>query len=215
MTFNFSNQIITCGPFVGSFLEEITTFRPFVNWVQTNLIHEDLFVLTHNNRKFLYDCKVLPIFEQFSIDDSKFMDHRNKDIDSRLYKLIHQSLSKDIARTTGYTQKEIISLMNKYPKNKIQISYYNKTFKPIVHPAIDTDLQDYVVFIPCKTEKRKVLQDVLFYLQAHYNVVVLGDNATHFQDINYFDTYAKILDRYRHMVSVINNAKMVVCPVGG
>jgi hypothetical protein len=82
------DKIITCGPFVGSFFEEMINFRPFVQWVESNLIYDDLFVFTHFNRSFLYNKNVIPIYEQYSFDDSRQKNHLNQDISSNLYTMI-------------------------------------------------------------------------------------------------------------------------------
>jgi hypothetical protein len=162
----------------------------------------------------LYNEKVVPIYEQYSIDDTKFHEHRNDDINSRLYTLIQQSLNKDITKTTGYTQKEIIPLLNKYPKNKIQISNYNKLYTSITTPDIDIGIDNYVVVIPEKNENKSVLEKIISHLQNKHTVIILGDSEIHFQELNFIDTYPKMLNMYQYIMNVINKAKMVVCPVG-
>lgn len=122
------NKTITCGPFVGSFFEEILTFRPFVQWIEQNIVYDDLFVFTHFNRSFLYERNVVPIYEQYSLDDSKQKHHLNDDISPELYTIIWKTLRNDVVRITDTQPKDILSLFNKYPKNRVKVSMLNKTF---------------------------------------------------------------------------------------
>lgn len=47
--------VLVFGPFVGDFISEITTFRPYVRWAQEVVAHKRSIVNTHSNRKFMYE----------------------------------------------------------------------------------------------------------------------------------------------------------------
>lgn len=207
-------RIITCGPFVGSFFEEITNFRPFVQWVERNLVYDDLFVFTHLNRKFLYDNNVIPIWEQYSLDDGKQHHHLNHDINQKLYNMISKSLRNDVLRITGSQPKEIISLFSKYPKNRIRTLLFNKQFNRISNDSDMTSLKDTIAYIPSKQHNKKKLKQVLTHLQNNYNVIVLGDSKIHFHELNYLNnSYVMWVDMFYFIVQIIGNVKAVICPV--
>jgi len=194
---------LTCGPFVGSFLEEIFVFRPFVQWIQKNIIYKNMFVFTHSNRSFMYDSYVIPVYEQYSVDDSKFYYHKHLDINTKLYNIISKSLKRDMLRITGENARNIVSLFDRYSKTRINISYYNKIFNQIPIPNINIDIKDYVLFIPNKITSNKKTKKILTYLQNKHNVIILDDII--FEDC---------LDIYRYIIKIINDAKFIICPVG-
>ena len=115
------NKTITCGPFVGSFFEEIQNFRPFVQWVSKNLVYDDIFVFSHYNRKYLYEENMIHIYEQYSLD-YKTSFHKNDDISLKLYNMIFKTLRKNVVDISDMKLKNVVSLFNKYPKNRIRTS---------------------------------------------------------------------------------------------
>jgi hypothetical protein len=176
-------------------------------------MYDDLFVFTHFNRSFLYERNVVPIYEQYSLDDNKQKHHLNEDISSELYNIILKTLKNDVIRITNIQPKDVISLFNKYPKNRIKVSALNKRFNKISDDREQLK-KDYIVFIPCKKHPVKKLKLMLKHLQDKYNAVVLGDSKIHFQDLNYLNTnYELSFDMYNVIVNVISNAKAVICPL--
>jgi hypothetical protein len=104
--------------------------------------------------------------------------------------------------------------MNKYPKNKIRVSLYNKQFNKVKDSTRMSFLKDTIAFIPHKSQSKKKLKHVLNHLQSQYNVVVLGDSKIHFNNLNYLNSnYKMILDMYHNIIKIINNVKAVICPL--
>jgi hypothetical protein len=146
----------------------------------------------------MYNTNIIPIYEQYSIDDTKFYFHKHKDINANLYNIITKTLKKDVLRITGENVRNIISLFDKYSKTRINISYYNKTFNPIPIPNIIFNKKNYVLFIPIKSNKKN--KKILTHLQKYYKVVVLDD------------LLKDCIDIYEYIIKIIDNAIFVVCP---
>lgn len=212
-----SGKIIVIGPFVGSFFEEIINFRPLVHWISKNILYDDIFIISHFNRDFLYNDVMIPIYEQYSIDDSKLKDHRNLDISNRLYNLISKSLKNDIIRATGHQPKEIVDICNKYPKNKSKISLLNQSFNKIDTPLdIEVNIsKDTVAFIPDKSESITKLKKVLNHLQKTYNVIVIGDSNIYFKDLSLLNSEYMLLYTYKYIIHILSKVQAVVCPLSG
>lgn len=172
-------NIISCGPFVGSFFEEIMNFRPVVNWVEKSLEFNDIFIMTHKNRSFLYDKNIIPIFSQFSMDDSLYDKYKHKLIDKRLYNIIYKTLLKSIPNKDN---KKIINYLDSY-KNNVFFSKYQKIFKPI---KINNKVKNnYIVFIPSKIDNLELLYKIYEFLKNNYeNVIVIGDSSVFLQKEN-------------------------------
>jgi len=174
-------------------------------------------VFSHFNRTFLYDENVVPIYEQYSIDDSKLKYHRNLDISNRLYNMILKSLRNDIISTTGYNTKEIVNIYNKYPKNRVKLSLLNKSFNKIKIPNdIDVKIpKKTIAFIPDRKESKSKLKRILHHLQDNYNVIVIGDSNIYFQELNDLNKKnSMILYLYKYLIAVLNKVDAVICPLG-
>lgn len=202
------DKTITIGPFVGSFFEEIMNFRPFVQWVSENLIYNDIFVFSHHNRRFLYKENMIHIYEQYSVD-YKTSFHKNNDISLELYNFIFKNLKKEVTKISDVKLKDVISLFNKYPKNRIKTSLLNKKFNEIDIPEIDIDLpDDFVIFIPYKHKNNNILR----HLQNIYKNVIIIDNG---------NIYHKCLNKnfdmierwYEYCIYIMSKSKMVICPL--
>jgi len=206
-------KILTCGPFVGSFFEEIWNFRPFVQWVSKNIVYDDLFVLSHYNSKFLYDENLVHIPKQYSFYH-KTCYHLNEDMTFDLYKHISRKLKTEISVNKKYKPKDIIQLSNKYTKNRIKISILNKYYKKISVPDVSVLLKDFIVYIPTKNEDEEKIKKIYNYLSNNYNVVIIGDNI-YYEDENFINNKYDMLDRkYEYILKILSLTKMVVCPVG-
>jgi hypothetical protein len=146
----------------------------------------------------MYDVHVIPIYEQYSIDDSKCYLHKHKDINTNIYNIITKTLKKDVLRITGDNVRNIVSLFDRYSQTRINISYYNKNFNPIPIPNIEINIKDYVLFIPTKSNKKN--KKILTHLQKYYKVVLLDD------------LLKDCIDVYEYIIKIIDNAMFVVCP---
>jgi hypothetical protein len=209
-----NGKIIICGPFVGSFHEEISNFRPLVQWIIKNLNYDDIYIFSHFNRSFLYD-DMIPIYSQYSMDDSKLKNHRNLDISNRLYNFISKSLINDNINDTEYQSKDIINIQNKYPKNQPKVSLLNQSFNKINVPVdIEVDIpKDTIAFISDKSISKKKLKKVLNHLQQNYNVIVIGDSNIHFQKLNCLNTEYMLLYTYKYIIHILSKVRAVICPL--
>ena len=73
---------------------------------------------------------------------------------------------------------------------------------------------DFIVFIPCKTDSKKKINRILRYLRDNNNVIIIGDENIYHSDINYLNKNYDMMDRrYEYCLNIISKAKMVVCPI--
>ena len=73
---------------------------------------------------------------------------------------------------------------------------------------------DFIVFIPCKTDSKKKINRVLKHLQDNNNVIIIGDDDIYHSDHNYLNkSFDMIERRYEYCLNIISKAKMVVCPL--
>jgi hypothetical protein len=72
MVFDLPNDILALGPFYGDFEQEITTFRPYVQYIIKHNPGKTVYVSSHINRRFLYDFidfdKFIPVLENMTRD---------------------------------------------------------------------------------------------------------------------------------------------------
>lgn len=218
LIYPYIDKIVLFGPYIGDWKEEVLSFRPFVNWVYSNIEFTDYYISTHFNRAFLYDFieedKFIPVYESLSRDEHKQKNAIHKDIKTKDYSsIILKNVRDDISNRTGYFKRDIVQYSLSYIKSVQNFSILNKKFSRI--PYTEDKEKQKIVFIPDKRSKRRTLEKIADYLDKHYSddYVIIGDEKTKLEDeniikkrIDYFESVYKLL------VDYISNAKLVICP---
>jgi hypothetical protein len=211
------------GPFIGDWETEVYVYRPFIRWV-TNVINIDnVYVSSHKNRLFLYDWldddKKLSINEDISRDEIS------------QYRFIHGKITKqDYTSYFKLFKRDIKDLIgsgyiNYFPINYASIfSYpiYCRLFTPI---KIEKNINDngiidmtdeYYLYIPDNNEKFSNIDKLYKALKLKYGnkIIVCGDMKTHLLDENVAMCDDYFNNGYKNIMTYINNAKVVICPMG-
>ena len=212
-----NNYVVLTGPFIGSWEQEILTFRPYVKWLCEALDDDiDVYVSSHSNRYFLYDWidndKFIQVYEMLSRDEQDQFKNIHNNINNKDYAL----LTKNIKNSIHLNYKSKIKIKTYTPNYTVkaisQIPTYNKIFKKI---DVEKIPNDYIVFIPDIKEQEDVTESIYDYLNHHYNTIVIGDTFTHLHNKNII---LKLIDYfengYTYITEYITGAKAVICPAG-
>lgn len=88
--------MLLIGPYVGSWKEELLTFRPFAKYLSEKYPQEEIFISSHFNRRFLYDWiptkNFIQIPLEYSLEDWNQKDYRNKKIDNKEFNKIKRDI---------------------------------------------------------------------------------------------------------------------------
>ena len=213
-------KVLAIGPYLGSFKEEIFTFRPYARWLSEAIEWDKIYLSTHLNRIFLYENfvpveNVIPIFQQYSRDEKNQNGYVHTKIHKSDFRLILKKFKEDIIARENCSKRDIEIHHLSYSKSTPPYSIYNKLFDeiPEVNIKIPKRHQNKVIFIPAKTEKIELLAYVYKVLKKRYNAIVVGSADTWFSNENV------ILDRldyfengWKYLVQYITLAKAVICP---
>lgn len=205
----FHNKIILCGPFVGSFEEEVLSFRPFVVWLRKNFNFPNVIVSTHYNRRFLYDENVVPIFKQYSKDEFGQKGHRHKRICLKDYNYIQNDIKDQISSVSSFNKGDIITYSLGY--NKVpNISIYQKYFSTV----FERQISDTVLVIPDISRPIKEFYSVIETLETlGIEYKVTGDYKTKLREYNELISDVDYFDKcYYDIMSDIVRAKYVITP---
>lgn len=214
-------KILAIGPYIGSWEEEILTFRPYAKWLAEVVEWDKIYLSTHVNRLFLYDFvpeeNILPVYQQFSRDEKNQTGYIHKKINKKDFKLILRTFKEKILEKEKCNRKDIEIHHLSYSKNTPPYSIYNKIFEeiPDITIKIPPEHENEIIFIPAKTERIEKLAYVYNWLKSWYNdIIVVGSTDTWFSKdnivlnkIDYFENGWKYLIRY------IQQAKGVICPL--
>lgn len=218
LIYPYIDKIVLFGPYIGDWKEEVLSFRPFVNWIYSNIEFTDYYISTHFNREFLYDFiekdKFISVYESLSRDENKQKNAIHKDIKTKDYSsIVLKNVRDDISSRTGYFKRDIIQYSLSYIKSIQNFSILNKKFSKI--PYTEDKEKQKIVFIPDKRSKRKTLEKIANYLDKNYkdDYVIVGDEKIRLKEenvikkrIDYFESVYKLI------VDYISNAKLVICP---
>ena len=93
-------MILIGGPFIGSFEQEVLTFRPHFLWLILQSEPEIVYVNTHANRSFLYDFvlddNTLPVYEHISRNETGQRVYIHEDVDSKLFQTLVKDVKSDV-----------------------------------------------------------------------------------------------------------------------
>lgn len=214
-------KILSVGPFLGDFENEILQFRPYAKWLSKVVQYDNIYLSTHENRFFLYDFipeeNMIPVYGQFSRDEENQRVCVHDKLSKRDFNLILKKFKEDILKKEKCNRKELENYYLPYSKISYQSGVHKKIFEEIKINREDVreDNKNKIVFIPSKKEKRNKVAEVYKWLMSCYNdVVVIGDTNTWFRNnnevlnkIDYFENGLKTVIDY------ISTAKAVITPL--
>lgn len=213
-------KILAIGPFIGSFEEEILTFRPYARWLSKAIEWDKIYLSTHINRLFLYDFvpedNIIPVYQQFSRDEENQIGYIHNKIDKKDFRLILKTFKDKIIERENCNKKDIEIHHLSYVKNSPPYGIHKKIFEEIPDITIDIpeEHENRIVFIPAKQERIEKLAYIYNWLKSCYNVVVVGSTDTWFSNdnivlnkIDYFES------GWKYIIQYITKAKAVICPL--
>lgn len=215
-------KILAIGPYIGSFEEEIMTFRPYAKWLSENIQWDKIYLSTHINRIFLYDFipeeNMIPVFQQFSRDEENQYGYIHKKINKKDFRLILKDFKEKIIEKEKCNRKDIEIQHLSYTKTSPPYCIYRKKFEeiPNVKLKIKEEYENKIIFIPAKQEKLEKLAYIKDWLTKNFeNVVIVGSTDTWFSKenvvlnkIDYFE------NGWKYIIQYISKAKGVICPLG-
>jgi len=217
-----SKSIVLAGPYIGSFEQEIVTFRPYVRWLYEVAEFDKMYVSTHANRAFMYqdflsEDLVIPVSEDLSRDELGQEGYVHNTVSTKEYQ-IHLKLIKDqIIEREGCNRKDITVYGLSYVKSTPPFSVFNKRFVPI-HSFDDVNIDDYfgkVVFIPDVCESKDRLRQIRSYLDLNkIDYVIAGDLHTWFSKSNVVTNRIDYYENgWKYNLKLIMNSRAVMCPL--
>ena len=210
-----SKRVLALGPFIGSFEQEILTFRPHMRWIELNTDIKSVFYSSHFNRKFLYPQvstkRFLPVYKQITRQEIHQNGYSHKDVDQRDFMSLIKDYKDTIVTTVGCIKKDINHQSLPYVKYISPISIYHKVFEPIKVPI--SKKKGHIVFIPDESMNLEDAIKVWDFLQQYKKVSLLGDMKCHLPDENEILKNIDYLQNgYKKLVTGITNAKAVITP---
>lgn len=211
-------SLLLAGPYVGSFEQELLSFRPHVTWVKNVLNQKSMVVNTHANRLFMYSnvaTSTLPVNPTWTADEDNQVGIFYKPLSRRDYLNYTGKVLNQVAETT-HTPKEEIKLHGlNYIQNSQPCSNFQKTHTRI---PIPTDIKksvtkDTILYIPSLEESEERAVKLYDMMRKNFNVVVIGDHKTYLHNKNIImkrPDYA--LSVYKCIVKWLSECQMVVCP---
>lgn len=211
-------KILAIGPFIGSFKEEILTFRPYARWLCEAVEWDKIYLSTHFNRLFLYDFipeeNIIPVFQQFSRDEKNQKGYIHKKINKKDFRLILRTFKEKILEKENCNRKDIEIHNLSYSKNTPPYSIYNKIFESIPNLDVKIPKKHKIIFIPAKQEKLEKLAYIYNWLKSCYDITVVGSTDTWFSKdnvvlnkIDYFEL------GFKYIIQYISLAEVIVTPV--
>lgn len=210
-------DVTAFGPFIGDWKTEVFIFRPFIKWVSEIINIDNIYISSHINRFFLYDWldkeNFIPVYENISRNELLQNGFLHKEYTKTDYNLLFKVYRNDVL-------KRVDKYVNFFQINYTKIFSYPFYCRLYMKINIDRDIKNdggYCLYIPDNIENSNVCESVYFMLLKEFkdNVLVCGDMKTHLNDYNtvlfkkdYFQ-YG-----YEYILSYINNAKAVICPMG-
>ena len=208
-------SVLAFGPFIGSFEQEVLTFRPHMRWIENQIGMSNVFYSSHANRRFLYSHisskKFIPVYGQLTRHELGQEGYCHKDVDQKDYTTLIRDFKDSIVEKSNCIKKNIEHQSLPYVKYASPISIYHKIFEPIDVPM--KKRKGWVVFIPDFSMRRSHAEIIRNHLNGNVKYSVIGDMKCHLhdenevlQEIDYFQT------GYMKMVTAISNARAVICP---
>ena len=207
------SNILAVGPFLGSFEQEIVTFRPYVKWLHDIVPHDEIYISTHSNRKFLYDFvpdeNIVSVFKYITENEMSQKGYVHEYVTLKKYNIMARYFKKCIMDDEQCSFSDIKMYNISYAKTTPHYPIYNKVFTPIEFESNDTSNE--IVFIPYGQSRKKLAK---IYNKFKDIVKVVGDLKCCLDDHNDI-----IKDEYysktglETVIKYITNAKLVICPI--
>lgn len=213
-------KILAIGPYIGSWEEEIFTFRPYARWLSEAIEWDKIYLSTHVNRLFLYDFipeeNIIPVYQQFSRDEKGQRGYIHRKLNKKDFRLILKTFKEKILERECCNRKDIEIHHLSYTKATQPYSIYNKIFEEI--PKVEINIpkknEDKIVLIPAKQEKIEKIAYIYDWLKKNHDVIVVGSTDTWFSkdnvvlnQIDYFE------NGWKYIIQYITKAKAVICPL--
>lgn len=210
-----NKTVLAQGPFIGSFEQEILTFRPHMRWIEKNTNTRYIYYSSHFNRKFLYPQvtmkRYIPVYRQLTRQEIHQTGYNHKDVNQRDFTSLIRVYKDHIVSKLGCTKKDINQQSLPYVKYIPPVSIYHKIFEPIKVPV--SKRKGYVVFIPDESMNKKDALIIFNYLKKTCKFAVIGDMKCYLpedneilQGIDYLHT------GYQKIVTAITNSTAVITP---
>lgn len=214
-------KILAIGPYLGSFKEEMFTFRPYARWLHECVEWDRIYLSTHKNRVFLYDFipeeNIIPIYSHISRDEKNQKGYIHKDISKKDFKLILKKFKEEIIKRENCTRRDIEIYFLSYTKSTPPISYFNKIFEKIpedLEVDISEEHKNRIIFIPARTERIERVSYIYNYIKSCYDCLVVGDTDTWFSDDNIVLNQVDYFQNgWKYIVKYISYAKGIICPL--
>lgn len=210
-----SKTVLALGPFIGSFEQEILTFRPHMRWIEKHMGLNHVFYSSHFNRKFLYshvpNKKYVPVYRQLTRQEIHQSGYSHKDVDQRDFVGLIREYKDRIVDGMNCTKKDINQHSLPYVKYIPPVSIYHKIFEPIKVPI--SKKKGYVVFIPDISMNQEDVVTIYDHLSNTCKFTVVGDTKCHIPEANEILQDVDYLQNgYYKIVTAITNAKAVITP---
>lgn len=212
-------KILALGPYLGSWQEEIFSFRPYIRWIIEAVNYDKVYLCTHLNRFFLYDHLIskenlIPIYQHFSRDEKNQIGYVHNKLSKKDFNLIVKKFKDEIIKRENCNRRDIEMYTLSYSKNTPPVSIYNKIYEPIITNNTNNQNKN-IVFIPCKTDKRERVFDVYNFLKSCYSdVIVVGNMDTWISRENIIlDQLDYFENGWKYIIEYINKSKAIICPL--
>lgn len=210
-----SKNVLALGPFIGSFEQEILTFRPHMRWIELNTDNKGVFYSSHFNRKFLYpqvsNKKFIPVYKQLTRQEIHQNGYSHKDVDQRDFMSLIRLFKDEIVGQTGSIKKNINHQSLPYVKYISPVSIYHKVFEPIKVPA--SKKKGNIVYIPDFSMTSLDAEIIWTALRSRFKCSLVGDMKCHLpSDNEVLKNVDYLQNGYKKIVTAITNAKAVVTP---
>jgi len=210
-----NKSVLALGPFIGSFEQEILTFRPHMKWIEANTDYKHVFYSSHFNRKFLYpqvsNRKYLPVYKQLTRQEIHQSGYSHKDVDQKDFMSLIRVYKENITSKTGCAKKDINQQSLPYVKYISPISIYHKIFEPIKVPV--SKRSGYVVFIPDMSMPVEDSMSIFDHLGSVCKFSVIGDMKCHLPESNeILQSVDYLQNGYQKIITAITNSKAVITP---
>lgn len=200
------NKSVLLGPYIGSFTQEILSFRPYIKYISEILSSDtNIYISSHSNRSFLYEWidadNFIPVYEHLTRNEPSQVGF----IHEKVTKTEFNQISRFICNQIGKDKIDVYNLP--YAKNVNGISYYEKLYTPFSIPELEIEEDVDVVGVFNTSPQSK---EVFNELQKIFNVLVIGNMNNGIEDNNIILKNIIFMNNYIKMFNYIKKAKLVV-----
>ena len=211
-------MIIGCGPYIGSFEQEILTFMPYSRWLSGAVDYNDIYLNTHKDRMWLYDFipddNKIPIETELSKDIKNQRGYINKNLSVKKYQELVKSFRDDIIIKANCNKKDIKLYYLNYIKSCPPYSIYNKIFSSLPVENAYLDGIGKLTYIPHISGDKKLVYKVNDYIKKNYDYIIIGDYDIYLKEFNtLLRNYDGFNNSWKYMINYISKARAVICPL--